>query len=625
MSSKTRKTPAIMPCRTMRGHTDWVNSVITVVHLPGGRRIITCSTDGSFRLWDLESGTQIEEEWRDEDYAGVRTMVLSPNGKTVASGCDDGKVRLWDIETRKVIAKWTGHTDVVDALRWSKDERQNCPDNRNRATWVKAVIYSPDATKIATGGWDDDAVKIWNAKTGELLKTLEHNAVWSLAWTSDGKKLISGSYGPIRIFDTATWEEIAVLEGHTKWINAIALSRNGRLLASASDDKTARLWNLDTNLPVRPPLQHESFSLVAKTITRIHGTFTPPSKKLALKTSSNLYLMYIPWFFGKDYASLPLAGSSAKVVDKQQRRTTSAYPGSSNTGVSLFDGVQNGAQSSAARGAHHCSPAHNPRSTRPPLLERFSYLFHHSHRDTDDGTELQRRPRRSFSRGPPIIEVAAVKDREVIFTAPPPPQKTQQQSQSHSQGSSTTQPASGSNPTTPRPRHPHSLPVRLLADLVLLLCCASPRPANGNAHPTQQQQQGQSEGQAQGQALSSQTQPAALLTSTMLPAPAPSTAASGGATVQSRPLLLRARSVLSLCCASPPHADSHSYRYTIISHLLLVLLYSYIFFISFRNYARQSCFLVMRLVQCIELNNDNHCKRNILESIKRMKVRDLRG
>jgi WD40 repeat protein len=78
-----------------------------------------------------------------------------------------------------------------------------------------------------------------------------------LAWTSDGKKLISASKGPIRIFDTATWKQIAALEGHKDWVNAITLARNNRLLASASDDKTACLWNLDTNLSVGPPIQHK--------------------------------------------------------------------------------------------------------------------------------------------------------------------------------------------------------------------------------------------------------------------------------------------------------------------------------------------------------------------------------
>jgi WD40 repeat protein len=101
-------------------------------------------------------------------------------------------------------------------------------------------------------------VKIWEAKTAELLSTLKHkDTVWSLAWTSDGKKLISGSNdGSIRIFDAAKWQQVAVLEGHRDAVYAITLFQNDHLLASASD-RTARLWNFDTNIPVGPPLQHQ--------------------------------------------------------------------------------------------------------------------------------------------------------------------------------------------------------------------------------------------------------------------------------------------------------------------------------------------------------------------------------
>ncbi|KAG2134537.1 WD40-repeat-containing domain protein [Suillus clintonianus] len=273
MSSSTRKTPATTPRQTMQGHTDWVTGV---VHLPSGRRIITCSADGSLRLWDLERGAQIGEDWR-EDGLGMRSMALSPNHKTVASGSDNGTVRLWDVETRKVISKWTGHAKVVCALCWSADGERVASGSwdgtarvwdvesgktilkiKTGHEWAIAVMYSPDNEYIATGGDNKDAVKIWNAKTGKLTTTLKHdNYVRSLTWTSDGKKLISGSYNPIRIFDTATWQQIAILEGHTHGVRALSLSPNNRLLASVSYDKTARLWNLDTNLPIGSPLQHE--------------------------------------------------------------------------------------------------------------------------------------------------------------------------------------------------------------------------------------------------------------------------------------------------------------------------------------------------------------------------------
>jgi WD40 repeat protein len=204
-------------------------------------------------------------------------MALSPNGEIVASGCSDGNVRLWDVETRKVMSKWTGHRDAVRALCWSADGERvasgswdgtarvwdvrgtNILTIKTGQERVCAVTYSPDSSKLAAGGHRENAVKIWDAKTGKLLNTLKHDwMVCSLAWTSDGNKLISASLGPIRIFDTATWQQIGVLKGHEFSVNGISLSSNNRLLASASWDKTARLWNLDTNLPVGPPLRHEN-------------------------------------------------------------------------------------------------------------------------------------------------------------------------------------------------------------------------------------------------------------------------------------------------------------------------------------------------------------------------------
>jgi len=260
--------------------------VAGAVHLPDGRRIITCSDDGSLRLWNLQSGVQIGNDWRDDDddrgnrrHAEVLSIALSPNGKTVASGSRDGKVRLWDVEMKKVVVKWTGHTEAMRSLCWSIDGARVVSGSSDGTIrlwgvesgdtvlgpiktghyFVSAVIYSPDTKMIATGGYNEDALKMWDAKTGNLLSTIKQNShVWSLAWTSDQKKLITGSFTSIGIFDTATWQRIAVLEGHTSTVLSLSLLQNDRLLASGSYDKTARLvWNLDTNLPVGPPIQHK--------------------------------------------------------------------------------------------------------------------------------------------------------------------------------------------------------------------------------------------------------------------------------------------------------------------------------------------------------------------------------
>ncbi|KAG2058683.1 hypothetical protein BDR06DRAFT_994174 [Suillus hirtellus] len=72
---------------------------------------MTCSFDGSLRLWDLESGTQIGGDWRDgeDEEAGMYSMALSPNvcwsgdGKRVLGESWDGTARVWDVKTGKII------------------------------------------------------------------------------------------------------------------------------------------------------------------------------------------------------------------------------------------------------------------------------------------------------------------------------------------------------------------------------------------------------------------------------------------------------------------------------------------------------------------------------------------
>ena len=268
------------PLQKFKGHTGLVRDII---HLPGGQRTLTCSEDGSLRLWNLESGLQIGSNWRDGKSAVV-TMALSPDGQTVVSGSGDGAVRLWDIETGKVIVKWTGHGGVIWSVSWSQDGQRvvsGSIDGTARVwdvymkngkkihgiintghIYVFAAVFSPDETMIATGGSGDKKINIWNAKTFELVKTLKGHKehVYSLAWTADGRTLISGSADDasgILTWNTTTWEQhITFLPEHTDVIRAIAISPNQCILASASWDCTARLWNLENGHPVGSPLQH---------------------------------------------------------------------------------------------------------------------------------------------------------------------------------------------------------------------------------------------------------------------------------------------------------------------------------------------------------------------------------
>jgi WD40 repeat protein len=240
------------------------NGIKDILHLPGlgGQRIITYSQDGSFRVWDLETGKQVGEKWEDEDY-GVETIALSPDGKKVASGSFNGAVKLWNINTGKVIKTWTGHTKEVRAVSWSPDGGRVVSGSYDGTfrVWnvesgktilgpieagedVRAVCYSPDAKMIATSG---SMIKIWDANSGESLKSFEvHSAC--LVWTSDGKTLIAGRSK----IDTATW---TVLDLCKDYVSPVLLSPNNRILATTSlFERTVQLWNLETNQPIGTPL-----------------------------------------------------------------------------------------------------------------------------------------------------------------------------------------------------------------------------------------------------------------------------------------------------------------------------------------------------------------------------------
>ncbi|KAG2125797.1 hypothetical protein DEU56DRAFT_983108 [Suillus clintonianus] len=133
------------------------------------------------------------------------------------------------------------------------------------------------------------------------------------------------------------------------------------------------------------------------------------------------------------------------------------------------------------------------------LLRGLLTFFRRSPSNINQATELQQRPRRSiFSHSSPrVVEVAAVRDKQALYVAPPQAKKTQAQPQGQAQSSSSqSQPAAASTSTappapapTPAPDTTTAIPVaatvrtnilRFLARLVLFLCCAYPPQADGH-------------------------------------------------------------------------------------------------------------------------------------------------
>jgi WD40 repeat protein len=126
---------------------------------------------------------------------------------------------------------------------------------------VARVLFTPDGKQLVTVA-HDKTIRVWNLATGEALHVLrppigkgDEGKLLAAALSPDGKTLAVGGYGnPADKFGTIYLLSLAsnrierVLRGHAGLVNGLAFAPDGKRLASASDDKTARVWNVATGL-----------------------------------------------------------------------------------------------------------------------------------------------------------------------------------------------------------------------------------------------------------------------------------------------------------------------------------------------------------------------------------------
>ncbi|HEX8499450.1 MAG TPA: TIR domain-containing protein [Pyrinomonadaceae bacterium] len=252
--SEVRRNPCL---RIFVGHRDGPvnNGIYGALITPDGR-LLSWASDGSIRLWHVESGQTLGAlSAHAEAVIGLR---LLPGGRAV-SWSTDGYVKVWDLATQEAVFTSPPHPSLVGALLLD-DERilTWCLRGTLRLTSLasgEAVDLTRDhpgaggALRLSDGRlvtkgengtlvfWDEDLQPV------DAVQAHEH-AIRNLVELSDGL-VLSSTYQdtPPRVWDSRTGELVFELAGHERSVDGALMLGNGRL-ATWSFDKTIRLWEL---------------------------------------------------------------------------------------------------------------------------------------------------------------------------------------------------------------------------------------------------------------------------------------------------------------------------------------------------------------------------------------------
>ncbi|GAB1543028.1 hypothetical protein NUACC21_57020 [Scytonema sp. NUACC21] len=282
--------------QTIKGHTSTITSVS---FSPNGRLLATASKDKTVKIWKVKDGRLMRTF--NAIAVNVTSVSFSPNGKILAVS-DGTTVKMWSLSSGEKFNQLDGHT-----------------------TNITSVSFSPDGNFIASAD-NDDTVKLWRSN-GKLIKNIDNYGAINIRFSLNGKNLIiTNKDGTIKIYDLngillkdirsnnssivdvtdlSPDEKLLALVlhysnnivniiktdgsssfskelgSHKDSITYLSFSHDGKLLASASKDKTVKLWSIDSKA-FRLPKDDSDTTYKVK--------FSPDSKIIAASYSNQVRL-----------------------------------------------------------------------------------------------------------------------------------------------------------------------------------------------------------------------------------------------------------------------------------------------------------------------------------------------
>ncbi|MBL8829576.1 MAG: TIR domain-containing protein [Planctomycetaceae bacterium] len=225
----------------------------------------------------------------------VHDVDVTPDGSCVVSAGADGTVRVWYLRTGEEQTSLSGHKGAVLAVAVTADGRKaiSLGRDQNLRWWD---LYSKQCTREVSlqDDWDDLAatpdcsrvvlagalgLKVIDSISGNERAIMDDSATGAraVAISQDGRVAVSAHHdGSVCLWDIPSCTEIRTLDAHKYACNDVEVSFDGRLIFSAGEDGRLRLWNANTGSLIREIGGH---------LAPVTATAMTPDGRLAISAS----------------------------------------------------------------------------------------------------------------------------------------------------------------------------------------------------------------------------------------------------------------------------------------------------------------------------------------------------